>query len=145
MFSHWHAWRDGRISSPALEAAATGIGQTFQAKLEWAVDLGVSPGESTPLARTVGTCRALLKNFPALWSFLAHPDVESTNNASERALRPAVIGLKLSLGVQSEWGGQLVARLLSVTTSLRAAQKSNQALFMPPSASILLMSCASSC
>jgi transposase len=46
------------------------------------------------------------------------PDVEPTNNASERALRSAVIARKLSLGVQSEWGGQLVARLLSVTTSL---------------------------
>lgn len=119
LFSLWHAWQDGRISRLALEAAATGIRQAFGAKLEWAVDLGDSRSETTPLARTLGTCRALLKNFKALWTFLAHPDVEPTNNASERALRSAVIGRKLSLGVQSEWGGQLVARLLSVPTSLK--------------------------
>ena len=118
LFSLWHAWQDGSISRLALEVAATGIRQAFGAKLEWAVDLGVRPSETTPLARTLGTCRALLKNFTALWTFLAHPDVEPTNNASERALRSAVIARKLSLGVQSEWGGQLVARLLSVTTSL---------------------------
>ena len=60
----------------------------------------------------------LLRNLEALWTFLTHPDMQLTNNTSRRALSPAVIGLKLSLGVQSEWGGQLIARLLSVTTSL---------------------------
>lgn len=126
LFSLWHAWQDRRISRLAMEAAATDIRQAFQAKLEWAVNLGVSPGETTPLARTLGTCRALLTNVTALWTFLAHPDVEPTNNATAddvcpgdiRALRSAVIGRKLSLGVPSEWGGQLVVRLLSVTTSL---------------------------
>jgi len=118
LFARWHEWLDRQISRAELEDVTTEIRQAFGAKLEWAIDLGSSPGETTPLARTLGTCRALLKSAAALWTFLCHPDLEPTNNASERALRPAVIGRKLSLGVQSEWGGQLVARLLTVTTSL---------------------------
>lgn len=130
LFSNWHAWLDGQINRVELETTATNIRQAFQTKLEWAVDLGGSPGETTPLARTLGRCRALLKNLEALWTFLAHPDVELTNNASERAIRPAVIGRKLSLGVQSEWGSQLVARLLSVTTSLEQQEPDAMAFLM---------------
>ncbi|MBF0624893.1 MAG: transposase [Magnetococcales bacterium] len=37
--------------------------------------------------KTAGTCRQLLKRFPALWTFLRVPGVEPTNNAAERALR----------------------------------------------------------
>jgi hypothetical protein len=124
LFEHWHAWLHGQVSRTELEDMAAGIRQAFGARLEWAVALGSSPGETTPLARTLGICRALLKNLEALWTFLAHPEVEPTNNASERALRSAVIGRKLSLGVQSQWGGQLVARLLSVTTSLQQQGRS---------------------
>lgn len=54
----------------------------------------------------------------ALWTFLIHPDLEPTNNASEQALRSAVIARKMTFGAQSEWAGQLVARLLTVTTNL---------------------------
>ena len=46
--------------------------------------------------------------------------VEPTNNAAERALRPAVIWRKTSFGAQSQRGSQFVARLLTVTTSLKA-------------------------
>jgi len=130
LFARWHEWLDRQISRAELEDVTTEIRQAFGAKLEGAIDLGGSPGETTPLARTLGTCRALLKSAAALWTFLCHPDLEPTNNASERALRPAVIGRKLSLGVQSEWGGQLVARLLTVTTSLEQQGRDAMAFLM---------------
>ena len=130
LFDRWHEWLDQRISRAELEAATTEIRQAFAAKLEWAIGLGSNPGETTPLARTLGTCRALLKSAAALWTFLCHPDLEPTNNASERALRRAVIARKLSLGVQSEWGGQLVARLLTVTTSLEQQGRDAMAFLM---------------
>ena len=41
-----------------------------------------------------------------------------------------MIGRKLSLGVQSEWGGQLVARLLTVTTSLEQQGRDAMAFLM---------------
>ena len=47
------------------------------------------------------------------------PDVEPTNNAVERALRPAVIHRKLSFGVQPQSGALCQSRLLTVTTSLK--------------------------
>src|SRR3954468_24092292 len=63
--------------------------------------------------------RNLLKIWPALWTFAAHPAVQPTNNHAERALRGAVIYRKLSLGSQSENGEQRIARLLSAHTTCR--------------------------
>jgi transposase len=65
-----------------------------------------------------------------LWTFLAHPDLELTNNASERALRPVVIARRLSLGVQSTWGGQFVGRIMTVTTSLKQQGRDAMAFLM---------------
>jgi len=63
--------------------------------------------------------RALLKIWPALWTFAKHPGVQPTNNHAERCLRGAVIYHKLSLGSQSEHGEQRIARLLSTHTTCR--------------------------
>jgi transposase len=63
--------------------------------------------------------RALLKIWPALWTFAKHPRVHPTNNHAERCLRGAVIYRKLSLGSQSEHGEQRIARLLSAHTTCR--------------------------
>ena len=83
-------------------------------------DLGFARGEKTPWASTVRTCRQILKVAPAFWTFLEHPElVAPTNNAAERALRPAVIHRKLSYGVQSRQGGLCHSRLLTVTTTLK--------------------------
>jgi transposase len=49
--------------------------------------------------------------------------IEPTNNAAERALRPAVIWRRTSLGTQSTPGSQFVARMLTVTLTLRAQQR----------------------
>ena len=71
------------------------------------------------MAKTVRTCRQLLKVEPALWLFVTVEGLEPTNNAAERALRPAVIQRKISHGVQSSKGALCRSRLLTVTTSLR--------------------------
>ena len=68
--------------------------------------------------------RALLKLWPALWTFANHPGVQPTNNHAERALRGAVIYRKLSLGSQSEHGEQRIARLLSAHTTCRLQHRS---------------------
>jgi hypothetical protein len=54
-------------------------------------------------------------------TFLEIEGVEPTNNAAERALRPAVIQRKISHGVQSSSSKGALCRscLLTVTTSLR--------------------------
>lgn len=48
-------------------------------------------GEKSARARTARTCCELFKVEQALWLFLHVEGIEPTNNAAERALRPAVI------------------------------------------------------
>ena len=44
---------------------------------------------------------------------------EPTNNAAERAIRPAVIWRRTSFGSQTSAGSKFVARMLTVVTSLK--------------------------
>lgn len=83
----------------------------------------IAPKEKTPLAKTVRTCQQLLKVEPALWTFVTTEGVEPTNNAAERALRPAVLWRKNSFGSQSAEGSLFVSRMLTVVTSLRAQNR----------------------
>lgn len=53
------------------------------------------------------------------WVFLERADVPPTNNASERALRPAVIHRKVTGGFRSEWGAEAYASFLSVVQTLQ--------------------------
>jgi transposase len=71
-----------------------------------------------------GMARNLIKAWPALWTFAAHPGVEPTNNHAERALRGAVIYRKLSLGSQSKGGERRIERLLSAHTTCRLQGRS---------------------
>jgi hypothetical protein len=91
--------------------------------LEQASELEVGAREKTPLAKTVRTCRQLLKREEALWLFTEVPGVEPTNNASERAIRPAVLWRRTSFGSHSEAGSIFLARMLTVVTSLRSQRR----------------------
>ena len=68
---------------------------------------------------------------PRLRTFVEAAGVEPTNNASERALRHAVIWRKLSFGTQSARGSRFVETLLTVVESCR--QQSHSAFtFITP-------------
>ena len=60
---------------------------------------------------------------PALWLFVTGSGLEPANNAAERAIRPAVLWRCTSFGSQSESGSVLVARMLTVVTSLRSQNR----------------------
>jgi transposase len=60
------------------------------------------------------------------WVFLERDDVEPTNNASERALRPAVIHRKVNGSFRSEWGAEGYVRFLSIA---QTAQRQGQPIF----------------
>ena len=71
--------------------------------------------------KTANFCAGLLEEYEALWTFC---DVEGiaiplTNNAAERAIRPAVLMRKVQNGTQSEQGSRWVERILSVRETLR--------------------------
>ena len=120
LFRWWHQVRDGTLSREQFIRQVIYLRQGFKATLDEAADLPIALDEKSPLAKTVRTCRRLLKVEPALWTFVSTVGVDPTNNAAERALRPAVIWRKTSFGAQSKRGSQFVARLMTVTTSLKA-------------------------
>jgi len=91
--------------------------------LEQGAEDQIGSKEKTPLAKTVRTCRQLLKVEPALWLFVTVEGLEPTNNAAERAIRPAVLWRRTSFGSQSEAGSVFVARMLTVVTSLRSQNR----------------------
>jgi transposase len=95
----------------------------LQEELQAAAALSIGEKEKTPLAKTVRTCRQLLKVESALWTFVDSPGVEPTNNHAERALRPAVIWRRTSFGSQSKAGSLFVSRMLTVVTSVKAQQR----------------------
>jgi hypothetical protein len=61
-----------------------------------------------------GMCEPLYDHRDWLWTFLDVEGVEPTSNASERALRPAVIWRKLSFGTQSAYRSRFVETILTV-------------------------------
>ena len=69
--------------------------------------------------RLVGMCQELYDHRDWLWTFLNVPGVEPTNNASERALRHAVIWRKLSFGTQSAAGSRFVETILTIVETCR--------------------------
>lgn len=54
-----------------------------------------------------------------LWTFVDIEDVPPTNNAAERAIRPAVLWRKGSFGTDSTAGSRFVERILTVVATLR--------------------------
>jgi|SRR5271166_779602 len=80
-------------------------------------------GAACGCAKTAGMCQEVLKLEPALWTFARTEGMEPTNNAAERALRPAVLKRKRSFGCHSEEGCRFIERLFSVTQTLRLRQR----------------------
>lgn len=69
--------------------------------------------------KTSRFCSGLLAHQAALWTFTRLPGVPATNNASERALRHAVMWRKTSYGTQTDHGNRLVERLLTLRETCR--------------------------
>ena len=59
-------------------------------------------------------CKRICQYLPELFTFVEHPYVASSNNAAERAIRPAVIARKISGGTRSARGSQVKSRLMSL-------------------------------
>lgn len=114
LFAHWQHVRDG-----------TWPRQQFRRWLEaehgvrWGIEGMLRRGATCGCAQTERVCATLFEQREALWTFARQEGVEPTNNAAERALRPAVVWRKVSYGSQSEAGCRFVERLASVVATLR--------------------------
>lgn len=111
MWQTWGALRDGRATRASFERRMSRIAIKVRKVLHEFSALRIP--KVTPLAEN------LLAIEPALWTFVDHPDVEPTNNAAERALRPGVIHRKTSFGTDSPRGSHFIARMLSTVESLK--------------------------
>ena len=111
LFTAWHQFRQGTLDRAGLQTALAPVNQALHALL--------LAGQRTPDATAAGLCRSLLRLWPALWNFAEDEGVEPTNNAAERALRPAVLWRKSSGGTQSDDGARCAERLLTVTATCR--------------------------
>ncbi len=129
LFRSLHRVRDGTISRKEFQSLVLPIRQRLFSILSSGADYEIGSKEKTPLAKTVRTCRQLLKVEPALWLFVEIEELAPTNNAASRAIRPAVLWKRTSFGSQSEAGSVFVARMLTVVTSLRS-QNRNVLQFM---------------
>lgn len=111
LFHHWHGFHRGEYDRATLVERMEPVQRAIRAALCWGVE--------SKVRRFDGLCANLLDRWPSLWTYLRVEGVEPTNNAAERALRPAVIWRKVSLFTQSERGQAYVERMLTVRTSLR--------------------------
>jgi Transposase IS66 family/Family of unknown function (DUF6444) len=129
LFELWHRVRDGTLCRDEFVELVGEIRSSIRATLQEANEYEITAREKTPLAKTVRTCRQLLKVESAMWLFVTTVGVEPTNNAAERAIRPAVIWRRTSFGSQTQGGSNFVARMLTVVTTLKS-QKRNVLEFM---------------
>lgn len=123
LFKLWYLVRDGTISRDAFVPLVQPLRSRVKELLEAGAAYPITSKDKSPLAKTVRTCRRLLKLEPALWVFVATQGVEPTNNDAERALRPAVIWRRISFGSQTEAGSTFVSRMLTVVTTLRSQDR----------------------
>jgi transposase len=121
VFDLWHDLRNGVIGRIGLAEQIRPLRLALQQILREAASF--DDKGKTPLDKTARTCAKILTLEPALWTFVSQSGVEPTNNASERALRPAVLWRKGSFGSQSQNGAEFVATILTVITSLKAQNR----------------------
>jgi transposase len=111
MFRLWARYRDGTLTRLGWKRLMHPVCREIEALLL----RGVFSGER----RLTGMCGELYDHRHWLWTFLNVEGVEPTNNASERALRHAVIWRKLSFGTQSAAGSRFIETMLTVIETCR--------------------------
>lgn len=115
LFRLWARYRDGTLTRVGWKRMMLPIRQEIDALLL----RGIFSGER----RLIGMCQELYDHRRRLWAFLEIEGVQPTNNASERALRHAVIWRKLSFGTQSNRGSRFVETILTVVETCRQQKR----------------------
>jgi transposase len=111
MFGLWHAFVRGEIERGELQERLRPIQARLLCRLRRA--------RRSEAKAAASLSRELLRCRKSLWTFATVEGVEPTNNAAERALRPAVIWRKRSYGHEGASGQAFVERMLTVVGSLR--------------------------
>lgn len=115
VLKRWHRVRDGTWSRRQFFRCT----QYLREQIERDLAAGAACGH----AKTEHTCRRILKFSAALWTFAHKGGVEPTNNAAERAIRPAVLWRKRSFGTHSERGSRFAERMLTTFMTLKQQRR----------------------
>jgi len=115
LFEHWANYRDGTITRTAFIRRMAPV----RREVERLLLRGAESGNRS----IVGMCRELHDHREWLWTFVRVDGIEPTNNASERALRHAVIWRKLSFGTQSAGGSRFVETMLTTIETCRQQRR----------------------
>jgi transposase len=116
MFKWWHRVRDGTMTRKTFQRRMGPLRLRVEALLE--------SGTVCGHAKTEGTCKKILKLRHALWTFVHEENVEPTNNAAERAIRPAVLWRKGSFGTHSAAGSRFVERVMTAAATCKQQGRS---------------------
>ena len=111
MFVWWSQVRDGSLTRLIFQQQMTPV----RAEVGRLLRDAVARAEK----KTAGMCKEMLKLEPALWTFVDIEGLEPTNNAAERAIRPAVLWRKGSFGNDSPNGSRYTERILTAVSTVR--------------------------
>lgn len=111
MFKWWSQVQDGRLARSEFQERMVSV----RAEVGRLLRDAVARAEK----KTAGMCKEILKLESALWTFVDVAGIEPTNNAAERAIRPAVLWRKGSFGNDSARGSQFTGRILSAVATVR--------------------------
>jgi transposase len=114
VFAGWDRFRAGAIDRATLQVMLQPIQQAMWERMQ------VVQHDGHDLS---SLCQELLRLWDALWTFAEVDGIEPTNNAAERALRPAVLWRKGSYGTQSDGGSRFVERMLTVSATCQQHQR----------------------
>jgi ribosomal protein S27AE len=144
------AWVEGilavydqaRAARPPAEEGATpqaARAREARARRCEALVLLLCPAEPDPSLAYATLAKRLRKHLTELFTFVRDPEVQPTNNAAERTLRPLVIARKISGGTRSPAGSttRMVLQSLCATARLQGKDPTavcQQLLLSPPGA-----------
>ncbi len=111
LFHAWHQFQAEALTRRQLRRATVVI------RARWAKLAKQAKASPDKKARALG--KDMLRQWPALWTFIGTDEVEPTNNDAERALRHGVIWRKLSFGSDSVKGAIFASRILTVVETAR--------------------------
>jgi transposase len=111
MFHWWHRVREGTLAHATFG--------TYMRRVRLEVERLLEAGQIGGVPKTEGVCWQILQRRQALWTFVRHADVEPTNNAAERAIRPGVLWRNGSFGTQSAGGSRFVEAMMTVVATLK--------------------------
>ena len=104
----------GRRRPDLVDATIKAHARTLERELDRLLELEPTNADGRHLRDAI-----IVDARDKLLVFLTRRDVEPTNNASERALRPSVIFRRVTNGFRSDWGAKVYADICSIVSTGR--------------------------